>query len=190
MQARPGARAAQGPGIERVRLHADLTILTKLACALARARAVPLAQHTGTPSTVVRMLGVADLARLGLAQSLAILTAGNYLIWLGWDQHYDVGPRGVVTGPYQEWQVVGLAFGLAALASFAGWRQRPEVGVAVIPTVMTLCFSIDAATQIDTYGASLWPIGAALVAVGTLAGVAVVAHLMTVAASSRRRAFR
>ena len=30
-------------GIERVRLHPDLTILTKLACHLARARAVPLA---------------------------------------------------------------------------------------------------------------------------------------------------
>jgi hypothetical protein len=30
-------------GIERVRLHADLTILAKLSCALVRARAVPLA---------------------------------------------------------------------------------------------------------------------------------------------------
>ena len=30
-------------GIERVRLHADLTILAKLACALSRAQAVPLA---------------------------------------------------------------------------------------------------------------------------------------------------
>jgi hypothetical protein len=30
-------------GVERVRLHADLTILTKLTCALAKARAVPLA---------------------------------------------------------------------------------------------------------------------------------------------------
>ena len=30
-------------GIERVRLHADLTILAKLSCALARARAVPVA---------------------------------------------------------------------------------------------------------------------------------------------------
>jgi Transposase DDE domain len=30
-------------GVERVRLHADLTILAKLSCALARARAVPLA---------------------------------------------------------------------------------------------------------------------------------------------------
>jgi len=30
-------------GIERIRLHADLTILARLASALARARAVPLA---------------------------------------------------------------------------------------------------------------------------------------------------
>jgi len=30
-------------GVERVRLHADLTILAKLACALSRARAGPLA---------------------------------------------------------------------------------------------------------------------------------------------------
>jgi hypothetical protein len=30
-------------GIERVRLHADLTILAKLGCALAKARDVPLA---------------------------------------------------------------------------------------------------------------------------------------------------
>ena len=30
-------------GLERVELHAHLTILAKLACALARARAVPLA---------------------------------------------------------------------------------------------------------------------------------------------------
>jgi transposase len=30
-------------GLDRVRLHADLTILAKLSCALAQARAVPLA---------------------------------------------------------------------------------------------------------------------------------------------------
>jgi hypothetical protein len=30
-------------GLDRVRLHADLTILAKLACTLSRARAVPLA---------------------------------------------------------------------------------------------------------------------------------------------------
>jgi hypothetical protein len=30
-------------GLERVQLHADLTILAKLSCALAKTRAVPLA---------------------------------------------------------------------------------------------------------------------------------------------------
>jgi hypothetical protein len=30
-------------GLQRVKLHADLTILVKLACALARARAAPVA---------------------------------------------------------------------------------------------------------------------------------------------------
>ena len=30
-------------GVERVALHADLTMLARLACALAKARAVPLA---------------------------------------------------------------------------------------------------------------------------------------------------
>jgi Transposase DDE domain len=35
--------------IERVRLHADLTILSRLACALATARAVPLAAEPPTP---------------------------------------------------------------------------------------------------------------------------------------------
>jgi hypothetical protein len=138
------------------------------------------------------MLGVADglATAYRMALSLAILTAGIYLVWLGWDQRYDVGPGGVVTGPYQAWQVVGLVVGLAALAGFAGWRQRPEVGMVVIPAVMTLCFSVDAATDSETYGASLWPIGAALVGGGTLAGAAVVASLVNVAVSWRRREFR
>jgi Transposase DDE domain len=33
-------------GLDRMRLHADLTILAKLACALSRARAVSLAAHS------------------------------------------------------------------------------------------------------------------------------------------------
>jgi hypothetical protein len=36
-------------GLERARLHADLTILAKLSWALARARAVPLAAEVRSP---------------------------------------------------------------------------------------------------------------------------------------------
>ena len=87
------------------------------------------------------------------------------------------------------WQVIGLVVGPALVASFASWHQRSEVGIAVIPAGMMLCFSVDAATQVETYGASLWPIVAAFVAVGTLAEVAFVDRLVTVAVSWRRREF-
>src|SRR5918992_5042790 len=90
-------------------------------------------------------------SRLRLAALLAILTTGNYLGWLGWDQRYDVDADGVVTGPYEPWQVIGVVVGLAALAAFAGARRHPEVAVAVLPVVMTLCFSVDAAPQTDPY---------------------------------------
>ena len=118
-----------------------------------------------------------------MAWKLAVLTAGNYLAWLGWDQRYDIGSGGVVTGPYQSWQVAGLLIGLAVLAAFAGWRRHPEVAIAVIPAVMTLCFSVDAAPD-----SPLWAVGAVLVALGTLIGVTLVASLATIA--QRRREFR
>ena len=47
-----GLKPLRVRGLERVRLHADLTILTKLACALARVRAAatpPLSASRGTP---------------------------------------------------------------------------------------------------------------------------------------------
>jgi hypothetical protein len=93
-----------------------------------------------------------------MAWTLAILTAGNYLAWLGWDQRADVGPGGVVADQYEPWQVVGLVIGLAILAAFAGWRRQSAVAIAVIPAVMTLCFSVDAAPD-----SPLWAIGAVLV---------------------------
>jgi hypothetical protein len=128
---------------------------------------------------VVHWLGSAGR----MAWKLAVLTAGNYLAWLGWDQHYDIGPGGVATGPYQWWQVAGLVIGVGALAAFAGWRRHPEVAIAVIPAVITLCFSVDAAPD-----SAFWAIGAVLVALGTLVGVTLVAGLATVA--QYRREFR
>jgi hypothetical protein len=115
-----------------------------------------------------------------MAWKLSILTAGNYLGWLGWDQRYDVGPGDVVTGPYQQWQVAGLVIGLAISSAFAGWRGHPGVAIAVIPAVMTLCFSVDAASA-----SPFWAIGAVLVAVSTLIGVTLVSSFVTIAQQRR-----
>jgi hypothetical protein len=115
-----------------------------------------------------------------MAWMLAVLTAGNYLAWLGWDQRGDVGRGGVVADQYEPWQVVGLVLGLAIVAAFAGWRRHSAVAIAVIPTVMTLCFSVDAAPD-----SPLWAIGAVLVAVGTLIGVTLVASFVMIAQQRR-----
>ena len=117
---------------------------------------------------------------------LAVITAAQYAAWLGWDQRYDVGPGDVVSGPYQPWQVIGLTAGLGVLAAVAGWCRHAGAAMIAIPTTMTLCFSVDAATDSETYGASLWPIGAAMVAFAALAGVATVASLASLAGHRRR----
>lgn len=117
---------------------------------------------------------------------LAVLTTVDYFVFLGWDQAYDVDPEGVVTGPYQAWQVVGLCFGLVALAAGAAWHGHSTEVVVVIPAVMGVFFVVDAATDAATYGATLWPIGAAMVMGGTWCGAVVVTRLVRSVGAYRR----
>lgn len=100
-------------------------------------------------------------------------TAAGYLGWLGWDQHKDPLPGGGVGGPYQAWQVLGLVATLGAVAVAAGVRGHPVAAVLGMTVTMTLCFSVDAATDAD--GDGLWPVGALLVAAGTFTGSCLVA---------------
>jgi TRAP-type C4-dicarboxylate transport system permease small subunit len=115
-----------------------------------------------------------------LAASLCVIAAANYLVWLGWDQRYDVGPAGTATGPYEAWQIAGVTLGLVGLAALAGRAQRPHVAIAVVPATTTLCFVGDAAP-----GSALWVIGGALVALGSLIGVTLVASLTSLLQSRR-----
>jgi len=110
--------------------------------------------------------------RVRTATLVGFATLANYLVWLGWDQTKYRGPDGNLHGPYQPWQVVGLVLVLGAIAAAAGWHRRSGVAVIVSTLVMTVCFSYQGAT--DPLNDGLWPIGAALVACGTSAGVAVV----------------
>ncbi|GLI01447.1 hypothetical protein [Phytohabitans aurantiacus] len=112
------------------------------------------------------------------ATAAALLAAGvvaGYLAFLGWDQHKDVDAAGNASGPYQAWQVVGYGVLLAGLAFGAGRRGYPWVATVTISAVLTICFAVDAATDADADG--LWPIGAALVAIGSAAGAAGVAAM-------------
>ena len=40
--------------------------------------------------------------------TVAVLSAGSWLAWMGWDDEYQIDPRTqVASGPYEAWQVVG-----------------------------------------------------------------------------------
>jgi hypothetical protein len=103
----------------------------------------------------------------------AVLTVASYLGWLGWDQRRT--PEG--TGPYEAWQVVGLALTLATVTAIISWRStdftQPLTAAGVVTAVLTVAWSIDAAG--DTIpDANLWPAGAILLFGGTALGLFVV----------------
>jgi hypothetical protein len=104
---------------------------------------------------------------------VGLATLANYVGWLGWDRTKHLGPDGYLHGPYEPWQVVGVVLVLAAIAAVAGWRRHLWDAAIVTTLVMTVCFSVTAATELRSDG--LWPIGAFGVAVGTFLGVGLVA---------------
>ncbi|WP_073392043.1 hypothetical protein [Jatrophihabitans endophyticus] len=110
-----------------------------------------------------------------------VATVVAYLGVLGWDQHKTVGPDGFEHGPYEPWQVVAVGAVIAAVAVWCGLRRAVWTGTVTATVVLTVCWSVDAASGGDADG--LWPIGAFLVACGTFGGFFAVA---VVARSARR----
>lgn len=110
------------------------------------------------------------------AAAVGTATALAYLVWLGWDRQRDIDPvTQEMSGPYEVWQVVGVAVVLALIAGMAAWVGHPIVAAVVITLVFTVCWSVGAATDPHVVGANPWPIGAVGVAVGCLSGMGVVA---------------
>jgi hypothetical protein len=105
---------------------------------------------------------------------LVVATVADYMAWLGWDQHKDVHPDGSLSGPYETWQVAGFVLILVALTVWVSRRGHIVLGTVVVPVVLTICFSIDPATDSENDG--LWPVGAAAVLFGSALGVALVGH--------------
>jgi hypothetical protein len=106
---------------------------------------------------------------------VGLLTLGGYLAFLGWDQHKSLGSDGYLHGPYQPWQVVALVIVMAGAAVWTGRRHDQALGTVVATAVVTIAWSVDAATDRENDG--LWPIGALGVAVGTALGFLLVSNL-------------
>jgi predicted ABC-type exoprotein transport system permease subunit len=114
--------------------------------------------------------------RMKVALVAVVLTVMAWLAWLGWDQQRN--PDG--SGPYEAWQVVGLALTLAVVAAAVSWRSadvaQAMVVVLLMAVALTVPWSIDAATE-KTSDANLWPLGAIGLFGGTASGLIVVAAL-------------
>ena len=108
----------------------------------------------------------------------ALVVAGvamaAWAAWLGWDQGYDVRGDGAVSGPYQAWQVAGLAGTL--LAAVCAAAARGHSAAAVGGTTVGLTLAAYADWSDDASG--LFIVGVGLVMVGGFVGSAVVSAVI------------
>jgi hypothetical protein len=109
------------------------------------------------------------------AASTAVATLVAYLSWLGVSTDPAVGQHGHRIGPYQTWQVVGLAITLVLLAAVVGSLGQPRAATAVIPTVATACFGFIAVRAPAADGT--WTVGALVILIGGLVAIGATAYL-------------
>ncbi|MFJ1707001.1 hypothetical protein [Kitasatospora sp. NPDC088346] len=116
-----------------------------------------------------------------LTPVLFLVSAAAWAAWLGWDQHDDVHPDGSQTGPYEAWQVIGLAVTLLVPVCWAASRGR--VADAVLGTTAGLTAAALYDWADDSSG--LFLVGVGMVAVGSLVVTSVLSALVATAARGR-----
>ncbi|MET9893685.1 hypothetical protein ABZZ47_26425 [Streptomyces sp. NPDC006465] len=104
---------------------------------------------------------------------LAGVSLAVWAAWLGWDQHRDVQPDGTTTGPYEAWQVIGLALALLAPVYWAASRRY--VAAAVLGTTAGLTVAAYYDWSDDSSG--LFMVGVVLVMMGSLAVTGIVSAI-------------
>ena len=107
--------------------------------------------------------------------ALAAISVALWAAWLGWDQNRDVHPDGSTTGPYEAWQVVGLALTLLAPVCWAAARRHPAAAVGGTTAGLAVAAFYDWSD--DATG--LFGVGVALVTLGSLASTALVTIVIT-----------
>jgi hypothetical protein len=95
-----------------------------------------------------------------LAAIVVFVTVAAYLLLLGWHELQE----------YQTWKVWGFVGVLTVLAGCNGWRGYARAGAVLQTVVVTVFWSVDAATDPGVEEPSLWPAGAVFIAIGTILG--------------------
>ncbi|MGF0176131.1 hypothetical protein ACQF36_38485 [Streptomyces sp. Marseille-Q5077] len=117
-----------------------------------------------------------------------LVTAGISLAvwaaWLGWDQHRDIQPDGTTTGPYEAWQVIGLALTLLMPVYWAASRHHRTAAV-VGPTIG---LTVAAFHDWSDDASGLYMIGVVMVMLGSLAATATVSAVIGAMSRDGRQA--
>jgi hypothetical protein len=107
------------------------------------------------------------------AVGIAVLAAGSWFGWMGWDHTYQYDAAGQASGPYEAWQVAGCVLTLAVLAAAGALLVSPWLTALLVTVPFTAAWIATAAPSDDT---GLWAVGAILVLGALAAGSAVVAY--------------
>ncbi|MCB5169591.1 hypothetical protein LG634_32890 [Streptomyces bambusae] len=123
--------------------------------------------------------------RLPLVPTLLLFVAAvaAWAGWLGWDQHRDVHPDGSVSGPYQPWQVIGLAVTLVLPVCWAAYRDHGRAAVAGTTGGLTVAAAFDWSDD----ASGLFALGAGMVLVGTLAATSAVCTAVSAVTRGRQQ---
>jgi hypothetical protein len=111
---------------------------------------------------------------LAYATSASVATVVAYLSWLGVSTNNSFGQDANGPGPYQTWQVVGLAITLLLVAAVIGWLGQPGTATVVIPAAAICCFTFIALP--DPAADARWTLWALLMLVGGLVLIGVTAY--------------
>ena len=111
--------------------------------------------------------------------TVAVLSAGSWFAWMGWDHEYQIDPRTQVTsGPYEAWQVVGCSGSLLVLLVAALLlRVRWFVASPAMTVAFTAAWTFTAASADDT---GMYGVGMILLLLGLAAGTTVVSMIVLV----------
>jgi hypothetical protein len=109
--------------------------------------------------------------------TVAILSAGSWFAWMGWDHQYQIDPRTqVASGPYEAWQVVGCGGSLLLLLVVALlMRVRWFIASPAMTVAFTAAWTATAASNDET-GTS--GVGTILVLTGLTVGTTVVSMIV------------
>lgn len=111
-----------------------------------------------------------------VAFATAALSVGAWLAWLGFHAEYKTAPGGSTqTGPYEPWQVIGLALTLVVGVFVAGWVGSPAASAVGGVGGLAFIASYDWGTHPNSDG--LWVIGVTLLLIGASAAGFLIARL-------------